>query len=218
MKTARRFRIFQGLFTGSLGKLGMTVVRALPIIFIASVYFVPTPAEMAPDPNFCSVGLPIFGLVADPGNPDKSDQCGKECTKNGYQKPWWSKDGYVIAPIPGHAGGIAYCCCKDKIVAAANPGCPAGSICLNNPLGAEFNETKKIPDLIGNVLKGLFSIIGTIALGIFIFGGFLWMTAFGEESKIKKGTDTMIWAGMGMAVIFGSYIAVDFILKAILGS
>jgi hypothetical protein len=68
------------------------------------------------------------------------------------------------------------------------------------------------------VIRGVFGIIGTIALVIFIYGGFMWMTAFGEESKVKKGWDTMIWAGMGLAVIFGSYVAVDFILKAILGS
>lgn len=105
------------------------------------------------------------------------------------------------------------CCCENGPPIT----CPAGKKCLSNPLGTTTN-TRDIRYLIGNVLKGLFGIIGTIALCIFIYGGFLWMTAFGEESKIKKGWDTMIWAGLGLAVIFGSYVAVDFILKAILGS
>lgn len=89
--------------------------------------------------------------------------------------------------------------------------CPLGLVCLDNPL-----NTTDIPTLIGLVLRGLFAVIGTIALVIFIYGGALWMTAFGEESKVKRGWDTMIWGALGLVVIFGSYVAVDFILKAIL--
>ena len=105
------------------------------------------------------------------------------------------------------------CCCEDPSPII----CPPGKKCLTNPLGISKSAVN-VPHLIGNILKGLFGVIGTIALGVFIYGGFLWMTAFGEEGKIKKGWDTMIWAGMGLAVMFGSYIAVDFILKALLGS
>lgn len=86
---------------------------------------------------------------------------------------------------------------------------------IQNPLPA-FSGPGSIPILIGMVLRALFGIIGTVALVIFIYGGFLWLTAFGEEQKVKKGWDTMIWAGLGLGVIFGSYVAVDFILKAIL--
>jgi len=103
-------------------------------------------------------------------------------------------------------------------VGASSTVCVPNSTSLCNPLGAAFDSPTSIPNLIGNVIKGLFSIIGTIALIIFIYGGFVWMTAFGEDQKIKKGWDTMIWAAMGIAVIFGSYLAVDFILKALLGS
>lgn len=96
--------------------------------------------------------------------------------------------------------------------------CDQGSTELCNPLGPQFNSPSSIPTLLGNILRWFFGIIGTVTLVMFIYGGFLWMTAFGEENKIKKGWDTMIWAGLGIAVIFGSYVTVDFILKAILGS
>ncbi len=199
-------------------KIRLDTISIIFIVFIAAVYFMPSQAEMAgPDLATCTNGLPLFAPVADPSNPDKSAQCASQCTANGYGTPLWNKDGYQIPD-----GRIAHCCCKDKIVAvpAGQPpaACLPGSTDLCNPLGSGFNDPKEIPTLIGNVIKGLFGIIGTIALIMFIFGGFLWMTAFGEEGKIKKGWDAMIWAGMGLAVIFGSYIAVDFILKAILGS
>ncbi len=88
---------------------------------------------------------------------------------------------------------------------------------ITNPIGGGTGDPD-IPGLIGNVLRGLFGLIGTIALLFFIYGGFVWMTAFGEESKIKKGWDTMIWSALGLVLIFGSYAAADFILKALLGS
>lgn len=93
----------------------------------------------------------------------------------------------------------------------------AQTIPLPNPLAA-FSGASDIPKLIGFVLRGLFGVIGTIALVVFIYAGFLWMTALGDEGKVKRGRETMVWAGMGLVLIFGSYTAVDFILKALLGS
>lgn len=85
--------------------------------------------------------------------------------------------------------------------------------CLENPLAVE-----SIPISIGMALRGLLSVIGTIALIMFMYGGVLWMTAFGEEQKIKRGWDTMIWSSIGLAVIFGSYISVSFLFTGILGT
>lgn len=109
--------------------------------------------------------------------------------------------------------GIVFFATHESVFAESVP-CSSGDlVCLDNPL-----NTENIPTLIGLALRGLFAIIGTIALIIFIYGGALWMTAFGEEAKVKRGWDTMIWGALGLVVIFGSYVAVDFVLKAILGS
>lgn len=155
--------------------------------------------------DFNSIGYgrdysPAQGAQQDEDYRNDSDTCRALCAGRSLNLKWTQAYSGV-------------CCCED----GAPLTCPAGKKCLTNPLGTTTN-TISIPHIIGNVLKGLFGIIGTIALVMFIFGGFLWMTAFGEESKVKKGWDTMIWAAMGLAVMFGSYVAVDFILKAILGS
>lgn len=70
----------------------------------------------------------------------------------------------------------------------------------------------------GEIIKKVLGIIGSIALVIFLYGGIQWMIAFGEESKMKKAKDTMVWAGLGLVIIFGSYVLVQMLLKAILGS
>lgn len=72
---------------------------------------------------------------------------------------------------------------------------------LTNPIGGGTD----IRVVVGLILKGVLGLTGTIALIIFIYGGFQWLFARGEPGEVKKGMDTMIWAGLGLVVIFGSY-------------
>lgn len=81
---------------------------------------------------------------------------------------------------------------------------------LQNPLGG----TTDIPTLIGKVIKTSLGVVGAIALLMFIFGGFLWMTAGGASDKVKKGRDILVWATLGLALIFSSYAILNFIFDA----
>ncbi len=86
---------------------------------------------------------------------------------------------------------------------------------LPNPLG----EGKDKPqELIGQVINAVLGIVGSIALAMFIFGGFTWMTASGNEQAITKGKDILVWATVGLIVIFTSYALVKFIIFKGLGA
>lgn len=80
-----------------------------------------------------------------------------------------------------------------------------------NPL-----ETSNMPKLVGKALRALFGIIGTIALAIFIYGGALWMLSLGDEQRVTRARETMIWAGLGLLAVFGSYVVVQFVLNTLL--
>jgi hypothetical protein len=51
---------------------------------------------------------------------------------------------------------------------------------------------------------------------MFLMGGFAWLTAGGNEERVKKGSQTMLWAAIGVAVVFASYIIVSQWLTGIL--
>ncbi|MDD2807397.1 MAG: pilin [Patescibacteria group bacterium] len=85
---------------------------------------------------------------------------------------------------------------------------------LPNPLGNNFDPRQ----IVANVIKAMLGIVGSIALAIFIFGGFNWITAAGNDEKIKKGKDMIMWATFGLAVIFMSYAIVTFVIGAVAGS
>ncbi len=74
---------------------------------------------------------------------------------------------------------------------------------LYNPLPFD-----NLPDFVGSVLKYLLGFLGTVALIIFLYGGWTWMTSAGDPKKVTKGRDTILWAALGVVVIFLSYALV----------
>lgn len=79
-----------------------------------------------------------------------------------------------------------------------------------NPLG----ETD-IRVIIGRVIKYALGIVGSLALLMFIYGGGLWLLSGGSSEKIEKGQKTILWATLGLGVIFASYALVNFVIKAL---
>ncbi|MBI5077221.1 hypothetical protein HZB94_02480 [Candidatus Falkowbacteria bacterium] len=71
--------------------------------------------------------------------------------------------------------------------------------------------------VIGRVISWIIGLIGSAALAMFLYGGTLWLISRGEDKMIKQGRDTMVWAGIGLIVVFTSFIIINFILK-VLGS
>lgn len=91
-------------------------------------------------------------------------------------------------------------------------GCREGQDCVSlaNPL-----SSVDIPKIIGNAVQAVMGIVGTITLGIFLYAGFLWLTSAGNSEKIQKGLQGMLWAGIGIIVIFSSYAILTLILKTL---
>jgi len=80
---------------------------------------------------------------------------------------------------------------------------------LDNPLGKEMGDPIT---LMGKIIFAVLGLTGAIALVMFIWGGLQWMTAAGNSEKVTKGRDTLMWAVLGLVIIFSSYA----ILKAVL--
>jgi hypothetical protein len=84
---------------------------------------------------------------------------------------------------------------------------------LPNPITAGTD----IPTIIGMVIKGVLGIIGAISLFMIFFGAWKWQTSLGNPEKVKAGTNTIIWATVGIAVVFASYMILNYIFKGFLG-
>lgn len=89
-----------------------------------------------------------------------------------------------------------------------------GAITLNNPLGTDVSPQT----FIGRIINAILGIVGSLALAMFIYGGFTWMTAAGNSEKVEKGKQILLWATIGLVVIFTSYALVRFVLLSAIGA
>lgn len=92
--------------------------------------------------------------------------------------------------------------------------CPDGQVCLDNPLtGAPTSIPPQ--EFIGRIIKAILGIVGSLALVMFVYGGFNWMTAAGNAEKVEKGKQILVWATIGLIVIFTSYALVKFVFTSL---
>lgn len=61
----------------------------------------------------------------------------------------------------------------------------------------------------------LFGIVGALALLFFIYGGVLLLTAAGKSEQIEKGKKVLIGAAIGLAIVFGAWLIVQFVMTAL---
>lgn len=81
---------------------------------------------------------------------------------------------------------------------------------LPNPLG-----TSDINEMIARVIRFILSLVGSISLLMFVYGGLIWMTSAGSSDKIKKGREIIVWSVIGLAVVFSSYLIVRFVIEGL---
>jgi len=95
----------------------------------------------------------------------------------------------------------------------------ATGLVFNNPLCPDSNPNCVTPQsFIGRIINAILGVVGSIALLMFIYGGFLWMTSQGNEKKVTDGKNILLWAALGMALIFMSYAIVRFFITDIIGA
>lgn len=126
----------------------------------------------------------------------------------------------VGAPLSQSAGSVGsglctgnQACCVAKTATASPGASTVGSktIDVPDPLGGVT-----IPALIGNVIRIFSGIAGSIALVIFVFGGFSYITSGGESAKVKSATMMLRNGAIGVVMIFGAYFFTATIINLIL--
>lgn len=82
----------------------------------------------------------------------------------------------------------------------------------SNVSGTANTADTAIQNLVGNVMLFL----GIVAVLFGLYGGFLILTAGGEDDKVKKGKTILIQVGIGLVVIFLANSIVQWVLTKIL--
>jgi len=80
-----------------------------------------------------------------------------------------------------------------------------------------YHSVSGIVQIIVTLANFLLGTVGALALLMFVWGGFQWLMSGGEEERVKAGTSTLRNAVIGLLIVFGSWIGVNFIVNTLTG-
>ncbi len=72
---------------------------------------------------------------------------------------------------------------------------------------------ESIGNIMASVIKGFLALIGVIFIILIIYAGYKWMTAEGNEDKVKEAKDTIQKAIIGLIIIIAAYSITYFVFK-----
>ena len=78
---------------------------------------------------------------------------------------------------------------------------------------ATSTGSSDLPTIIGRIISALLSILGIIFIILIIYAGFLYMTAGGDDDKVKKAKELMIQGVIGMVIIVSAYAISSFVIN-----
>ncbi len=70
-----------------------------------------------------------------------------------------------------------------------------------------------LEDIIGTVIYAVLNFVGVIFLGLIIYGGFLWMTARGNEQQVEKAKNILERAVIGLVIVLAAYAISYFLIS-----
>lgn len=81
--------------------------------------------------------------------------------------------------------------------------------------GAGFKsslETGGLPAMVGRIINIFLSILGVLFVILMVYGGYNWMTSYGDSKKVDKGKEVIIDAVIGLVIILLAYAIANFVV------
>ncbi len=86
---------------------------------------------------------------------------------------------------------------------------PVPRVTFPDPFGGQMT----VPQVIGNIVRILVGLSGIFFLGVFVYGGFQYLTSAGDPKMVQKGQGAIVNAVIGLVVVLFAYLAVSLIVQ-----
>ena len=86
---------------------------------------------------------------------------------------------------------------------------------VESALGLGTQDVRVTIARIINVFMGL---LGIVAVVIILYGGFLWMTAAGNEDRVEKAKKLIVAGIIGLAIILSAYAIARFVVNSLVSA
>ncbi|MDO8598691.1 MAG: pilin [bacterium] len=105
--------------------------------------------------------------------------------------------GLSLLPFAAFAGGI-------------NTGIEYGT--------ASGLSTRDVREVIARIINVAMGLLGIVAVVIILAGGFIWMTAGGNEEKVEKAKKLIFSGIIGLAIILTSFAIARFVISSLVSA
>lgn len=112
----------------------------------------------------------------------------------------------------------ALCLAGTALIALPLVHAAGGNFGLDTAAGSAGLKKTDLLITAGNLIKTLLSYLGILFLLLTLYAGFLYMTAQGDEKKVKKATDIIKSAVTGLIIVAASYTLTSFVLGTVTNS
>ena len=84
--------------------------------------------------------------------------------------------------------------------------------------GTTLLGKKPLAATVAAIINTALSILGVVAVVIIIAGGFMWMTAAGDNEKVKKAQGLIKNGIIGLAIILSAYAIATFVIDKLVAA
>lgn len=116
--------------------------------------------------------------------------------------------------------GIGFYHASPVFAQAAQQGGYQGAINQTNQVGqaAGINQTGDLVQIIGRIINIVLSFLGVILLLLFLWAGYLWMTAGDSAAKVEQAKNIMKNAVIGLVIVVSAFAISSYIISLIAGN
>lgn len=100
-------------------------------------------------------------------------------------------------------------------VALAQPRSASEDFGTNQLVNLRTSSTRDLYQIVSGIVNTVLFFLGGIAVLLFLYGGFKWFTSQGNSDQIDSAKKIMGAAVVGLAIIFASYAAAQFIINSL---
>ncbi|MFH1430817.1 MAG: hypothetical protein ABIG71_04885 [Candidatus Uhrbacteria bacterium] len=92
-----------------------------------------------------------------------------------------------------------------------------------NKFGVDFGtatglSTKDVREVVARIINTAMGLLGIVAVVIILAGGFMWMTAGGDETKTGKAKKFIFSGVIGLAIVLTSFALARFVIESLISA
>lgn len=80
-------------------------------------------------------------------------------------------------------------------------------------IGLASAGDEDIRDTAVGIIKYLLTFLGIIAVVMILYGGFIWMTAGGNEDRVAKAKKIILSGAIGLIIVIGAFAITTFVIQ-----